>query len=535
VLLQAGAERGLALARATSEDVVRTALWCLADGKAELAVEALETGRGLVLHAATAAADVPALLRAAGHGGLAAEWEAAGASTTEPPWDSTTWSSEPGNESDQRRIVDFLTGSTPAIPHDLRFRVLAALDDSAATGRLLTPPTVQEIAATLQAAGQDAIVYLLPRLERAPGRALLISAGAEVIELPLYLLHTEPEGRVAAYVAAQREALASGKTDEERAAAAAWWRNALGELCDWAWDAAVSPLLGHPAVRRLDHPPRLTLVPVGLLGAVPWHAARTRDAGGDQLHYACEAAVFSYAASARQLDDAVHRRRHPLNAAPVIVANPTGDLPFATIEARALVERHYPDGVYLGQPRKLAAGTGTPEEVLAWLPTPERPGASVLHLGCHAHTGLSSASAHLELADRQPLAVTRILRQAHGRPADSAGGLIVIAACTSDLTNRDHDEALTLATTFLAAGAVSVVGARWEVGDARTALLMVMFHHYLNGTHPTPVDALHAAQRWMLDPGREIPAGISPLLADWATKADLRDAFAWAAFTHHGQ
>jgi tetratricopeptide (TPR) repeat protein len=522
LFLQTGAERGLALARAASEEVLKSTLWCLADGRPDLAVEVLETGRGLVLHAATVAVDVPDLLREAGHDRLAAEWEATG--VAEPRW-------ELGNLD----LQDGLAFAPPEVPDDLRYRVLSGLDGAQVIDRLLSPPTVPEIATALRAGGRDALIYLLPRYEHAPGRAVLVSAAGEVDELPLYLLDAETGSQAAAYAAAQREVLASPGQPGERERAVSRWRDALEGLCEWAWEAAVAPLLDHLAGWRLGRPPRLALVPVGLLGAVPWHAARTRQGmPGDGYRHACELAVFSYAASARQLMDAIRRPRRALGSAPVIVANPTGDLPAAMLEARTMFERHYPQALYLGRPARLAAGTGTPDEVLAALPTAERSGASMLHLGCHARAGGSSAAADLGLAGAN-LSVTRILRQAHNRAAEAPGGLVVLAACTSDLTERDHDEALTLATTFMAAGAVSVVGSRWEVDDARTALLMVMFHHFLNAGNAQPADALRAAQLWMLDPNRALPSGVPPVLADAATRPGLDDVLAWAGFTSHGQ
>src|SRR6185369_5016731 len=95
---------------------------------------------------------------------------------------------------------------------------------------------------------------------------------------------------------------------------------------------------------------------------------------------------------------------------------------------------------------------------------------------------------YLELSGNR-LRVRDILEQARLRPMDAAGGLIVLAACASDLTGHAHDEALTLATAFLAAGATGVVGARWEVDDIPTAIFMIMFHHYLNSGYPDPATA----------------------------------------------
>ena len=84
------------------------------------------------------------------------------------------------------------------------------------------------------------------------------------------------------------------------------------------------------------------------------------------------------------------------------------------------------------------------------------------------------------------------------------GGMVILAACRTDLTAADHDEALTLSTAFLAAGAVTAVGSRWQIRDAPSAALMFMFHHYIQ-TGRRPDDALRAAQLWMLDPDRVPP------------------------------
>lgn len=52
-----------------------------------------------------------------------------------------------------------------------------------------------------------------------------------------------------------------------------------------------------------------------------------------------------------------------------------------------------------------------------------------------------------------------------------------------------------------------------------------------------PRDALRAAQLWMLDPGRVLPAELArwaPLLGDTA-HGPLDELEVWASFTHHGQ
>jgi CHAT domain-containing protein len=125
---------------------------------------------------------------------------------------------------------------------------------------------------------------------------------------------------------------------------------------------------------------------------------------------------------------------------------------------------------------------------------------------------------------------------------NDVGGLVVLASCLTDVTERDFDEALTLAAAFLAAGATGVVGARWAVADAVTALFMNVYHQYLNGSgRPQPARALRAAQLWMLDQDREVPDSWPRVLREEAALAggpggpELTSPGAWAAFTYQGR
>ena len=74
-------------------------------------------------------------------------------------------------------------------------------------------------------------------------------------------------------------------------------------------------------------------------------------------------------------------------------------------------------------------------------------------------------------------AVADILARAENGLPSGSGGLVVLASCLTDVTEADYDEALTLATAFLSAGAAGVVAARWRVPEADTALFMIIFHH----------------------------------------------------------
>jgi CHAT domain-containing protein len=318
------------------------------------------------------------------------------------------------------------------------------------------------------------------------------------------------------------------------------WRQALDELCDWAWPAVIEPVLRQARQWSSGRLPRLVLVPVGPLSQVPWHAARHRENEGGRFRYACAEAVFSYAASGRQLIDVAQRPARELAESPVIVGNSADDLRHAGTEAQAIRDRCYPAGRYLGPATSSGVrppdGDGTPAEVLELLPAATTPGASLVHLAGHAFTSASApGQSFLELAGADKLLVETVLRRANGRPATAPGGLVVMAACGSDLTATGPDEALTLATAFLAAGAVNVVGTRWKILDGPAAPMMFMFHRYLTAGGLAPRDALRAAHLWMLDPDRVAPDDMPASMAGRARRPILAEPIVWAALTHQGR
>jgi CHAT domain-containing protein len=113
--------------------------------------------------------------------------------------------------------------------------------------------------------------------------------------------------------------------------------------------------------------------------------------------------------------------------------------------------------------------------------------------------------------------------------------LVALAACTTGVPSGSYDEAFSIATSFLAAGAATVFGSLWAVPSDATSLLMFMAHHYLRAGGERPADALHMAQRWMLDERREAPPEMPAALARRVPMVDREDISAWAAFTHSGR
>jgi CHAT domain len=514
VLLQDSDENTLSVARGGTSDATEMARWFLDRDRPGPAIAALELGRAMALHAATWGAGVEEVLREAGHADLAARWASEASA---------------GNA----------TG-------ELRYRIMMAIEGSAAEARLLSPPSPEEIAVALAECAADALVYLLPRGDDGAGLAVLVEPGGHVRRVPLPGLYAGAGSPAGTALRARQEAdaaLADPRCDRARLAAVmAAWREALGELCGWAWQAAVGPVLSAVPVREGRTDRRLVLVPGGELGLVTWHAARRPEGAG--YRYACQDAVFSYAPSARQFVEVSRHRPRPWASDPVLISDSAPSLYTTAVGIAHLCTECYPAGSVFGHAHArlnpgAPAAPARPADVLAALPHPDHPGASLLHFGCHGRARVPVLSSHLNLGEGGEVAVRDILRQGRnwqaGRQQAGSGGLVVLASCLSDVAEADFDEALTLATAFISAGAAGVVAARWSVADAETALFMTIFHRYLNGTHPEPAHALRAAQLWMLDPGRTVPDGLPAVLRDPVRGGRLDEPAAWAGFAYQGR
>jgi len=168
------------------------------------------------------------------------------------------------------------------------------------------------------------------------------------------------------------------------------------------------------------------------------------------------------------------------------VANPTGDLHFAEIEAR-LVASHFDKSARATLERVQA----TSSTVLAALR-----GKAYWHFACHGtfDWGDPRGSALVMFAN-ESLSVGQLLdADGLGRPR-----LVVLSACESGLyrTASTPDEFVGLPGTFIALGATGVLASLWQVDDRATALLMAKFYesHLKDGL--SPPTALRIAQGWL--------------------------------------
>ena len=533
VLLQSGTGHAMeAGSRAMEETCLDVARWCVLDGELDDAVQALDSGRALMLHAAQVSATVPDMLRQLGQDELAEEWSTAGPVPLEP---------EPGPFG-SLEPTSALRPTGPDVR--LRRRVLKVLAASPYRNRLLKTPTFTEIAGALRTLGADALVYLVPTGELVlptrrsltmPGAALIVGADGALrsVELPDLRLDAQ---ELTAYQAVggaggnpRRDA---GPVTAPQGGVPPRRAEALDRLCGWAWKSVMTLLTAefcgngdfHGAQPGRSRVPSVVLIPLGALGAVPWHAAwRARGPG---RRYVLEDLQVSYAPSARTLCEVTGRTPPEAGASgspALVIGNPTGDLRYAGEEAEAIHRVFYPNGTYLD------ADTADATEVSARLAGLR---GGVLHLACHARVDPGERySAYLDLAAGSRLAAEELIE---GTVRRIAPGLVCLAACWSNVSSRGYDEAYSLATAFLTAGAHTVLGTLWPVPDEETSLLMYMTHHYLRCEALPPGQALRRAQLWMLDPQRRTPPKMPARLAVRARYIRPANLAGWAGFTHQG-
>ncbi|KUF14883.1 CHAT domain-containing protein [Streptomyces silvensis] len=321
-----------------------------------------------------------------------------------------------------------------------------------------TPPEPAEIGRALTVSGRDALVYLVPASDSAAGLALVVTAAGGTYAIPLPDL-IDDTGPLPAYL---RD------------------RSSLSDLCGWAARAAMSPVLSALADARPSGLPRLVLVPLGRLGAVPWHAASRHDtSGGERRQYALEYAEFTYAVSARALCDEVRGDRapggrDPLDAAPVVAYEPQDAL------------RH------LRAVRPAAGG--------------------VLTLAGPAHYRDGSLGPELALPGG-PLRLTSVAEALHRRRGGEPA-TVLVTDCRGDGLVRDDEAALRLSAALQWAGARTVVAPLWPVRDSATSALLALTHHFLRTRGTSPATALRTAQMWMLDSHRGLPSDLRGEAAD---------------------
>jgi hypothetical protein len=392
----------------------------------------------------------------------------------------------------------------------------------------LSPPVFADIR---RAAVSRVLVYLLAGLD--DGIAFVLrgvgSQPIETIWLP-GLTEAGSFARIDGYWGKYRKHLnAPDDADARRS-----WLAALDSTANWLWNAGMGNL-----ARALGSEERVAIIPIGLTGFLPLHAAWTEDpAQPSGRLYAIDILNIAYAPSARLLEVSHTRSANhpqvdsffavdeprPVNALPL--PNAAGEVAFAS--------SHFSKKVILRHEK------ATRENALGRMAE-----FSVLHFACHGRANaFEPLDSGLTLSNNTLLSLRDLLNLR--LPGTR---LAVLSACESGVAGAQApDELVGLPGGLLQAGVAGVVGSLWSVADASTMLLMAQFYHEWQKNWMDPVQALRLAQQWVRDATNREKRDFIRSIKDLGFGDDLylqlslsdpderqhTHPFHWAAFSFYG-
>lgn len=314
------------------------------------------------------------------------------------------------------------------------------------------------------------------------------------------------------------------------------WAQDLDTLLGELGERVIAPLrdiLGDADIRRL------LFIPHRELHLLPLHACWTMGITG-QRRYVIDDVAVGYAPSMTVLARA---QRHALPTRPRILAvlNPDGSLPFAA---------HDLDGIpsACAHVAPLVATEATQQRMLALLTNGDY---EIVHIASHGiHNLLNPLASSIELHDGEHITLADLYGVPRERKSPTSTGaashvdevnsgtlaavghvrvelqqaLVTLSACETALseTQRPTDEYEGLPAGLLSAGASSVIGTLWRVGDLATAILMQSFYHALldrmrAGKPMSIAEALREAQLRVRD------LTVQQLRDEWLHDANLSD------------
>ncbi|PSL53302.1 CHAT domain-containing protein [Saccharothrix carnea] len=353
--------------------------------------------------------------------------------------------------------------------------------------RFLVPPTYDELRAE---ATEGPIVYVAA--DERGGLALIVTRDEPiVVELPAADFRTVT-GQLA--VLRHADELAAGPSRDGWHAA----QGLAGYVLAWTWIAIAEPVLD-----RLGEVDRLWWCPVGVVGALPLHAAGLGRGSGRSV---LDRAVTSYTPTIRALARSRTTPEAPAGSLLVVAA------PEATGAALPAVRREVARIAAKVPGATVLDADATRDQVLEQLPHHR-----FAHFACHGVADAARpAESRLLLADHRthPLTVEAIARLRL-----TGAEIAYLSSCsTAETSARHRDEFTHLAGALQLAGFREVVGTLWPVGDRLAADLAerlydrVVVDGEVRTTRGSTARALHQAVR-------ELRAAQPHRPLDWAPYA----------------
>ena len=306
----------------------------------------------------------------------------------------------------------------------------------------------------------------------------------------------------------------------------------LDGICRWLWHAVMESLLVELTGRS-----QVVLIPMGLLGVLPLHAAWVEDAStATGRRYALDDTLLTYAVTARGLEVATGIADRIIADGLLAVSGPgpitQPALEHAAKEAEAAIS-------FFPRSHHLRGRDATRAAVLDQLTR-----FPVAHFACLGvgdyHQPLMSG---LVMADDCMLTVDDFM---HLRL--NATRLAVLSASKTALPGLDlPDEAIGLPLGLLQAGAGGVISTMFSISDVDAMILMTRFYEEWREEGMHPAQALRAAQQWVRDStnaaiherfptetamsGANLPSNARRF---WEAARSHSHPYHWAAFAYFG-
>ncbi len=265
------------------------------------------------------------------------------------------------------------------------------------------------------------------------------------------------------------------------------WFTALDETTHWLGDILMGPLTH--LLTELGAA-RAILIPQGMLGLLPLHAAWSEDTTTPAgRSYVSDAVTYSYISNALALSTAEQMAARSATATLLAVDEPAGltldRLPFSASEIDAA-------GSYFRTVAVLRGEDASRAKLLAALSAEDVP--TVWHFSCHGAANLTEPLASgLVLANNEWLTLRDLfaLRLTRVRVA-------VLSACETGVPGAKlPDEVIGLPIGLTQAGVAGIIASLWPVNELSTTLLLVRFYDFWQAEGLQPAEALCQAQRWV--------------------------------------
>ena len=279
--------------------------------------------------------------------------------------------------------------------------------------------------------------------------------------------------------------------NRERQVAQQKWFDVIDRVTQDLWTGVMTQIVQSLQEMGVE---QAVLIPTGLLGFLPLHAAWTENPDSSTgRRYALDDITFTYAPNARCLQSAYAIANHTQLLSLLAVNQPRpvkgSELPSVEAEVRTAIAA-FPSSRDL---KELKYEQATLSNISAAL----KAEYSLLHFACHGRVNFTKPlESGLLMANDELLTLRELLNLRM-----KGVRLAVLSACETGIPGEElPDEVVSLPSGLLQAGVAGIVASLWSVDDLATALLLVRFYDLWRGKEKLePYQALHQAQQWVRD------------------------------------